>query len=75
MYEEYIEELNKWFEDEERFYNTYHTDEEYCVDQSDVDDFCDFLRKLDPDLISIPCRVGTDGIWFKSEDLKNASFV
>lgn len=75
MYKEYIYELNKWFDSKERCFNTYHMDEEYCVDQCDVDDFCDFLRVLDPGLISIPCSVGTDGIWFRSEDLKNASFA
>lgn len=75
MYEEYIEELNKWFDDEKRNYNTYHVDDEYCMDQADVDDFCDFLRKLGPDLIGFSCMIGTDGIWFNSEDLKNASFA
>lgn len=76
MYEESIEALNKWFDDEERSFGTgYNEDGEYSVEQSDVDDFCDFLRETDPDLICIPCMVGTDGIWFRKEDLDRARYL
>ena len=75
MYEEDIEELNKWFEDEERCFETSHVDDEYNVDQCDIDDFCDYLRENHPDLICIDCRVGTGGIWFKKENLEQAVYA
>ena len=74
MYEDDIKELDKWFDDEERGFETSHVDDEYNVDQTDVDDFCDYLRENHPDLIGIPCMVGTGGIWFKKSDLENASY-
>ena len=74
MYEDDIMELDKWFEDEERSFETSHVDDEYNVDQTDVDDFCDYLRENHPDLIGIPCMVGTGGIWFKKSDLEEASY-
>ena len=75
MYEEKIEALDKWFEDDERYFDTYHVDDEYVIDQNDVDDFCDFLREQNPDLVYIPCMVGTTGIWFTSEDLKKTKYL
>lgn len=75
MYEEAIEELNKWFADKERAYSTEFNGEEYIVSEVDVEDFCDFLRELNPDLIGIPCRVGTSGIWFTQDELKKARYL
>lgn len=75
MYEEEIEELYGWFNDENRSCSTEHCEDEFIVDQTDIDDFCDFLREQDPDLIGFPCMVGTGGIWFKREDLDNASYL
>lgn len=75
MYEDEIEELNKWFADEERAYKTGFNGEEYNVSEADVEDFCDFLRELDPDLIGIPCRVGTSGIWFTNDELQKARYL
>ncbi len=76
MYEESIEELNKWFDDEERSFDTGRNgDGEYSVSPSDMDDFCDYLMENEPDLIGIPCMVGNDGIWFKREDLERARYL
>ena len=75
MYEENIIELNKWFDDKERCYDTgYNEVGEYSVSQLDVDDFCDYLREHEPDLIGIPCMVGTSGIWFTREQLEKARY-
>ena len=68
MYEDDIEELNKWFSDKERAYSTEFNGEEYVVSEVDVEDFCDFLRELNPDLIGIDCKVGTSCIWFTKDE-------
>ena len=70
-----IEKLNKWFEDKERSYDTGYCEGEYCVGQLDVDDFCDYLRENEPDLIGFTCVIGAGGIWFKREDLEKASYL
>lgn len=75
MYKDNIEELNKWFADKERAYETGFNGEEYIVSEVDVEDFCDFLRELNPDLIGIPCRVGTSGIWFTKDELQKARYL
>lgn len=76
MYEENITELNKWFDDEERSFDTgYNEDGEYSVCQRDVDDFCDYLRENEPDLVGIQCMVGTGGIWFWRKDLESARYL
>ena len=75
MYADEIEEVNKWFEDEEREYDTSFNGEEYCVSKSEIDDFCDFLRELNPDIIGIPCMVGKNGIWFTRYDLNKANHL
>jgi len=73
MYDDEIKALNKWFDDEERDYFTSFNGEEYIVDESEIDDFCNLLRELDQDLIGIPCMVDKSGIWFSKNDLRNAS--
>lgn len=75
MYEEEIEALNAWIEDDDRSFGTSYNGEEYVIGELDIEDFCDFLRERDPDLIGIPCMVGTSGIWFKREDLDNARYL
>lgn len=76
MYEESIIELNKWFDDEERSFDTgYNEDGEYSVSELDMDDFCNYLREHETDLIGIPCMVGTSGIWFMREDLEKARYL
>ena len=75
MYEEYIEELNAWINDNDRCFDTSFNGEEYCICEHDIEDFCDFLREQDPDLICIQCIVGTGGIWFKREDLDNVRYL
>ena len=75
MWRDDIEELNKWFADKERAYLTKFNGQEYDVSEVDVEDFCDFLRELNPDLIGIPCMVGTSGIWFTKDELQKASYL
>lgn len=76
MYEENIQELNKWFDDEDRCFNTGYNDiGEYSVSEYDVDDLTNFLREKEPDLIGIPCMIGGGGIWFKREDLEKARYL
>ena len=75
MYDDEIKEMDKWFEDEERRYETGFDGEYYVVSESDVEDFCDFLREQNPDLIGIPCMVGTSGIWFSKDDLEKARYL
>jgi len=75
MYEDEIKKLNKWFENEERHFDTSFNGEEYSIDELDVDDFCKFLREQNPDLIGIPCMVGTSGIWFTKDDLENVRYI
>lgn len=76
MCEENIEVLNKWFDDKERSFETaYNENGEYTVGVLDVDDFCDYLREHEPDLIGIPCMAGSGGIWFKREDLERARYL
>lgn len=70
-----IERLDKWFADEERSFDTSHSNGQYNVSQLDVYDFCDYLTENEPDLIGIPCMVCAEGIWFKDEDLKNANHL
>ena len=72
MYDDEIEKVNKWFEDEERAYDTGFDGEYYSVSELEIDDFCDFLRELNPDIIGILCMVGKNGIWFTKKDLNNA---
>ena len=76
MYEESIEKLNKWFDDEDRSFDTdYNENGEYTVSQYDVDDLCDYLRENEPDLIGIKFMIGGGGIWFKREDLEKARYL
>lgn len=75
MYKDDIEELNKWFADKERAYGTGFNGEEYIVSEMYVEDFCDFLRELNPDLIGISCMVGTSGIWFTKDELQKARYL
>lgn len=75
MYEEELEELNKWFKDDKRTSDTYFNGEIYAVNERDVEDFCDFLREQNPDMVGFPCIVGKDGIWFKKEDLDQTEYI
>ena len=75
MYEEDIEALHAWIEDDDRCFDTSYNGEEYVICEHDIEDFCDFLRERNPDLIGIPCMVDTGGIWFKREDLDNARYL
>lgn len=75
MYEEEIEALHAWIEDDDRSFDTSYNGEEYVICERDMEDFCDFLREQAPDLICFPAMVGTDGIWFKREDLDKAMYL
>lgn len=78
MHEDEIAELNEWFANmaEKSYGFTYYDDGEdvYVVADTDMEKFCAHLRNIDPDLIGIPCMVGKSGIWFRSQDLKNAKY-
>ena len=41
MYEDDVKELNKWFADKERAYDTGFNGQEYVVSEVDVEDFCE----------------------------------
>ena len=71
MDKEDIKALHEWIEGDDRCFNTSYNGEEYCICECDIEDFCDFLRERNPDLIGIPCMVGGSGIWFKRKDLDN----
>lgn len=75
MYEEDIEALQEWINDDDRCFDTGYNGEEYVIGEHDIEDFCDFLRERSPDLIGISCMVDTSGIWFKREDLYNAKYL
>ena len=75
MYEESIEELKKWLNDKERSFETGQVNEDYYVDSSDIEDFCDYLRENETDLVGIQVMIDASGLWFKEEDLKNASYL
>ena len=83
MYKDDIELLNEWFDNsnEDRSSDTYRHDKDidgedvYVVHSWDMDDFCKFLTDTFPDLIGIDCMVGSNGIWFRSDDLKKAEFL
>lgn len=75
MYEEDIEKLQEWINSDDRCFGTGFNGEEYCISEHDVEGFCEFLREQTIDLVGIPCMVGTGGIWFRHEDLYNASYV
>lgn len=72
MYDEHIQMINDWFEKHEN-YGTYHVDDEYAVWISDMCEFIDLIAEI-PDLIYIPCDLGTEGIFFTSEDLQKARY-
>ena len=74
MYEEEIEALREWINDDDRWSETSFNGEEYRISEHDIEDFCNFLREQNPDLIGIQCMVGTGGIWFRREDLDNARY-
>ena len=79
MYDEDRKALHEWFK-EHKSYGTYHNYspnkecDEYVINSSDVDDFCDFVRENIIDLAYIPCMVGYGGIWFRRTDLEKAMF-
>jgi hypothetical protein len=72
MYDEHIQMINDWFEKHED-YGTYHVDDEYAVRIGDMREFRDLIAEI-PDLIYIPCDLGTEGIFFTSEDLQKARY-
>lgn len=76
MYEDDIRKVDEWFESHTDYYGTYHEDEEYGINHSDLEAFSDFLRQEFPDLASIRCYFskGDTSIWFHLDDLKKARF-
>ena len=72
MYPEHIQMINDWF-DRHNEYGTYHHDDEYVVRHRDMSEFGDLLSRI-PDLIYIPCTVGSSGIVFWTDDLMSARY-
>lgn len=72
MYDEHIQMINDWFKKHED-YGTYHVDDEYAVSTGDLREFGDLIAEI-PDLICIPCSFGSDGIFFKTDDLNKANY-
>ncbi|MBO7734955.1 MAG: hypothetical protein J6S67_20505 [Methanobrevibacter sp.] len=72
MYDEDIEALSEWMNEDERAIDTNRIDDDFFISQYDVDDFCNFIREIDPDLIGIKCTVTSCGIWFDINDLQSA---
>ena len=72
MYDEHIQMINEWF-DRHEDYGTYHVDDEYAVRIGDMREFRDLIAEI-PDLIYIPCDFGTEGIFFREEDLQKARY-
>lgn len=85
MCEDEIEAVNEWFDEmkkdqDEYFQTTYHhTDEEdgedlYVIADVDIELFTRFLNDMNPDMVCFPCKIGSDGIWFTLDDLKDATY-
>lgn len=72
MYDEHIQMINDWF-DKHEDYGTYHVDNEYAVRIGDMYEFRDLIAKI-TDLVFLPCRFGTEGIFFTTEDLNEAGY-
>ena len=72
MNKQLIEIINKFFE-EHNLIDSYHVDDEYVIDSDELDLFTEFITIRIPDLVNIPCRIGSGtSIWFSEEDLENA---
>lgn len=72
MYDEHIQMINDWF-DQHEDYGTYHVDDEYAVRIGDMYEFRDLIAKI-TDLIFLPCKFSTEGLFFTTEDLNNARY-
>lgn len=72
MYDEHIQMINDWF-DKHEDYGTYHVDNEYAVRIGDMDEFRDLIAEI-TDLVFLPCRFNTQGIFFTTDDLKRANY-
>lgn len=77
MYEDDIKAIRDWlFERPDCYCHTEEDDDEdvMFVSADDFEDFADFLRENVLDLICIPGKIGNDGVWFSTVDLKKAKF-
>ena len=76
MYEDDIKKIDEWFDSHTDNYGTWHSENEYTVNEYDLEEFTDFLRKEFPDLIGIRCYIGTGdaSVWFFRDDLEKARF-
>ena len=69
------ENLNKWFDSEDRCLDTCREDEVYYVGSLDIEDFLDYLREYETDMVCLECKLDSGGIWFNKENLNNASYL
>ena len=79
MYDEDIKAIREWLNSEEHTFSYSHTEEDdgedvMFVSSDDFEDFADYLRENVLDLISIPGKIGNDGVWFSTSDLEKAKF-
>jgi hypothetical protein len=79
MCDEDIKAIREWLDSEDHVFSYVHTMEEdgedvWFVDSGDLEDFLGFLRVSAIDLICIPGKIGTDGVWFSLDDLRNTKF-
>lgn len=79
MYDDDIKAIQDWCKDEERTFSYFHTEEDdgedvIFISALDFNDFADWLHDNVYDLICIPGKIGNDGVWFSSADLKRAKF-
>ena len=79
MGDDEIKALREWCNDDYHTYSYSHTEEDdgedvIYVSNYDFEDFCDWLRNNVTDLICIYGKIGNDGVWFSTEELKQAKF-
>jgi len=79
MDDDEIKAIREWCNAEESSFSYSHTEEDdgedvIFVASDDYQEFAEWLRENVLDLICIPGKIGNDGVWFSSADLKKAKF-
>lgn len=74
-----IKKIDRWF-DKHKYGSTYRVNEKrgqwlYSVEADDVEEFCSFIEQEFTDIVGIPCLLGQDSLWFRTEDLKQVDFI
>lgn len=79
MYDEDIKALREWLNSDDRPFSYSHTEENDGEDvmfvySGDFEEFADYLRENETDIICIHGMIGNDGVWFSSEEAENAKY-